>query len=182
MRILGIDPGSNVTGYGVLERADSGLVHVAHGTLKLRRGTALAERLYQLYGTVRELVEEHRPEVAAVELVFVAASPRAALVLGQARGAVLSALGAMGLGVCEYAPADIKRAVTGSGRADKRQVQRMVRRILALERLPVPDAADALAVAIRHAHGARLEALGVLAPGRRRSARRGVHVAVGRVR
>jgi crossover junction endodeoxyribonuclease RuvC len=119
--------------------------------------------------------------VVAVERIFVAASPRAALVLGQARGAVLAAVGAAGLGVCEYAPAEVKQAVTGSGRADKRQVQRMVRSLLGLERLPPCDAADALALAIRHAHGSRLEQAGVLARPRPRRWRRGEALVVRRV-
>lgn len=168
MRILGIDPGSNVTGYGVVEYDRASLVHVAHGTVRTRSGAALPNRLEQLYRAIAEIVAEHRPDVAAVEQVFVSGSPRAALILGQARGAALAAVGAAGLGVCEYTPSQVKQAVTGSGRAAKAQVKTMVRRLLALERTPAEDAADALAVAIRHAHGGRLEAAGVLV-GRRRS-------------
>lgn len=171
MRILGIDPGSNVTGYGVVEQQQGGLVHVAHGTLRPQRGAALALRLQHLYLALCEIVAEHQPDVAAVEEVFVSASPRAALVLGQARGVALAAIGATGLPVCEYTPAQVKQAVTGTGRAPKSQVKTMVRRLLALERAPAEDAADALAVAIRHANGARLEAAGRI-PGRRRGARR----------
>jgi crossover junction endodeoxyribonuclease RuvC len=174
MRILGIDPGSNATGFGVLERRGGRLLHVAHGTLRPPRGAPLAQRLDYLHGAVRDVVAEHRPEVAAVEQVFVAASPRAALVLGQARGAVLCAVAASGLGVSEYTASQIKQAVTGNGRAAKRQVQTMVQRLLDLERLPAADAADALAVAIRHAHGSRLEAVGVSDLRQRRARRRGV--------
>ncbi len=161
MRILGVDPGSNATGYGVVERDGDRLVHVAHGTLRPRRGAHLAARLHYLHDALRDVVAVHGPDTAAIEQVFVAASPHAALVLGQARGAVLSALGAAGLSISEYTASQIKQAVTGNGRAAKQQVQLMVRRLLDLDRLPDDDATDALAAAIRHAHGSRLEALGV---------------------
>jgi crossover junction endodeoxyribonuclease RuvC len=169
MRILGIDPGSLATGYGVIDRDGGRLVHVAHGTLRPRRSGSAERRLHDLYEAVREVVRHHAPDAAAVERVFVAASPRAALVLGQARGVALAALGSLGIGVTEYAPAEIKLGLTGSGRADKRQVQLVVRRLLALERVPEPDAADALAAAIGHANAGPLRSLGV-AP--RRGARR----------
>jgi crossover junction endodeoxyribonuclease RuvC len=172
MRILGIDPGSITTGYGVIEQSGGRLVHVAHGTLRPPRNVSFALRLDYLHRSIGEVIDEHRPDTAALEQVFVAGSPRAALVLGQARGAVLSALGAAGLGVQEYAAVQVKQAVTGNGRAAKRQVQAMVRRLLGLERTPASDAADALAVAIRHAHGSRLEAAGVPATRRRRRAPR----------
>jgi crossover junction endodeoxyribonuclease RuvC len=162
MRILGIDPGSNATGFGVVEQQGSQVVHVAHGTLRPPRGTPLAQRLDHLHAGI----------LAVVEQVFVAASPRAALVLGQARGAVLSAVGAAGIAVNEYSAAQVKQAVTGNGRAAKRQVQSMVRRLLELDRTPASDAADALALAIRHAHGGRLEAVGVTNAARRRPRRR----------
>jgi len=171
LRILGIDPGSNVTGYGVLEQRGGKLAHVAHGTLRTQRGAALELRLEHLHRALSEIVAEHRPDVAAVEQVFVSASPKAALVLGQARGAALAAIGAAGLCVCEYTPTQVKQAVTGSGRAPKNQVKTMVRRLLELDRTPAEDAADALAVAIRHANGGPLEAAG-WAPRRRRSATR----------
>ena len=168
MRILGIDPGSNATGYGVIEREGNCLRHVAHGTLRPRGGSPEL-RLFQLYDALCAVARHHEPDVAAVERVFVAQSPRSALVLGQARGAVLAALGSTGLGVAEYAPAELKLSLTGNGRADKRQVQLVVRRLLALERVPDPDAADALAAAIGHAQAGALRALGVVA---RRGARR----------
>jgi len=172
LRILGIDPGSNVTGYGVVEQQDGRLAHVAHGTLRARRGAALELRLEHVYRALSEVLAEHRPDVAVVEQVFVSASPKAALVLGQARGVALAAVGAAGLAVREYTPSQVKQAVTGSGRAPKSQVKNMVRRLLELERTPAEDAADALAVAIRHASGGRLEAAGVV-PRRRRGAARG---------
>ena len=171
MRVVGIDPGSNVTGYGVVERSSpdeegSRLIHIAHGNIRLARGTSLAVRLFQLHQAVLEIIDTHRPDIAAVEQVFVAASPRSALVLGQARGAALAALGARGVATTEYAPAQIKQAVTGSGRSTKKQVQTMVRRLLDLETLPQADAADALAAAICHMRAGRLLQLGVV--GRRR--------------
>jgi len=168
MRILGIDPGSNATGYGVVERVGGRLVHVDHGTLRPARGARLAERLASLHRDVAALVARHRPDVAAVEEVFVAASARSALVLGQARGAVLAALGTAAVPVSEYAARTVKQSVAGSGAADKRQVQGMVRRSLALEATPAADAADALAVAICHAHAARLAGAGVVGRSRRR--------------
>ena len=131
MRILGIDPGSSVTGYGVVERGPGRLVHVAHGTLRPPRDVPLAYRLDHLYRTIAEVIALHAPDCVAVEQVFVAASPRSALVLGQARGAILAAVAARGLPVNEYTPARIKRSVTGNGRASKRQVKFMVKRLLA---------------------------------------------------
>jgi crossover junction endodeoxyribonuclease RuvC len=169
-RVLGIDPGSETTGFGIVERSGAQLVHVAHGTIRLPRSGSLALRLDRLHTTVREIVERHRPDVASIEQVFVAASPRSALVLGQARGAVLAALGASGVGVVEYAPASIKLAVAGSGRAGKEQIQRVVARLLGLASWPVPDAADALAAALCHAQAGRLELLAPRTRGRRRRA------------
>ena len=171
MRVLGIDPGSNVTGYGVVERSSGGeggadFTHVAHGNIRLPRNTSLAVRLHRLYEAVLEVIDAHRPDIAAVEQVFVSASPRSALVLGQARGAALAALGARGVATTEYAPTQIKQAVTGTGRSSKQQVQAMVSRLLDLATLPQADAADALAAAICHLRAGRLQQLGVV--GRRR--------------
>ena len=171
LRVLGVDPGSNATGFGVVECAGSRLVHVAHGTLRPGRSGGLAGRLHHLHQALGEVIAQHRPDVASVEQVFVAASPRAALVLGQARGAVLAALGEAGLVISEYAPAQIKRAVTGNGRAAKPQVQRMVRSLLALSSTPAADASDALATAICCAHMGRLASLGVTTRSRRRAHR-----------
>jgi crossover junction endodeoxyribonuclease RuvC len=165
----------------VVDREGGRLVHVAHGTLRPPRSCPLAPRLRPLYRDVREVIERHGPDVAAVEEVFVAASPRAALVLGQARGAVLAALAEDGIAVTEYAPAQAKQAVTGSGRATKHQVQRMIQRLLHLERPPESDASDALAAAICHAHAFRLRDAGAPRRRRRRPAR-APSVRVGRTR
>jgi crossover junction endodeoxyribonuclease RuvC len=168
MRILGIDPGLVATGFGVVERSGNELIHVAHGTVRPPRSSPLAARLHCLYSALAQVIEEHRPDAVAIEQVFVASSPYAALVLGQARGALLAAVAARGLPVTEYTPSQIKQGVAGSGAAPKPQVQAMVRRLLALDRAPA-DAADALAAAIRHAHEPRLALLGVV--GRRRRTR-----------
>jgi crossover junction endodeoxyribonuclease RuvC len=159
--VLGIDPGSTATGYGVVERRDGRVHHVAHGTLRPPRDGSMARRLDALYSALREVFEAHAPEVASIEQVFVARGARSALVLGQARGVALAALGSRGLPVYEYAATHIKLQVTGNGRAAKVQVQRVVRRVLELERTPAADAADALAIAICHAQAGRLEQLGV---------------------
>jgi crossover junction endodeoxyribonuclease RuvC len=173
MRILGIDPGSLVTGFGVVERTAKGLIHVAHGTIEPRRGVAMSERLAVIHRELEQVLEQHRPDRAVIERVFVAASPRAALVLGQARGAALAALGAAGIPVAELAAREIKKAVVGTGSATKQQVQMMVAELLGLASKPAPDAADALAGAICHANANRLAELGVVprARGRARSRR-----------
>ena len=147
MRILGIDPGSLVTGYGVVERRGAGLHHVAHGTLRPPRVAPLAARLAAIHAGIAAVIESHAPVLVVVEKVFVAANPRAALVLGQARGVVLAAAAAAGVRVDELSPQAVKLAVVGTGAAQKLQVQRMVQRLLALEERPAQDAADALAAA-----------------------------------
>lgn len=151
-RILGIDPGSQATGFGVVECEGSRLRHVAHGVLRPPREGGLAPRLAAIHAGIAEVIQTHAPALAVVEQVFVSVSPRSALVLGQARGAALTALAQGGLAVDELSPSEIKRAVVGTGRAEKKQVQEMVRRLLALERAPASDAADALAAAICRAH------------------------------
>jgi crossover junction endodeoxyribonuclease RuvC len=171
MRILGIDPGSNVTGYGVVERAGGRIVHVAHGTLSLPRGTPLPARLAALHRALCEVIADHGPAEVVVEQVFVAASARSALVLGEARGVALAAAAGADLPVFEYGPRTIKLAVAGSGAAGKPEVQRMVCALLALDRVPAADAADALAAAICHLRGAKLPA-GARARGSRGRGRR----------
>jgi crossover junction endodeoxyribonuclease RuvC len=159
MRILGLDPGSIATGYGLVERRAGHVVHVAHGTLRPPRGGALPDRLAFLHREIARIVAEHRPELAAVERIFAGRSVRAALVLGQARGVALAAIAASGIPISELSPQQVKLAVTGSGAAEKTQVQAMVRRLLALATAPPRDAADALAVALCCAHSSRLWAL-----------------------
>jgi len=173
MRILGIDPGSLATGYGVVERCGARAVHVAHGTLRPPRADALPARLAFLHRAVAELVTAHRPDAVAIESVFAGRSARAALVLGQARGAVLAALASAGLPIREVAPQHVKLAVTGTGAAEKAQVQAMVRRLLALAATPPRDAADALAAALCCANESPLAVLRSAEP-KTRSSRAGV--------
>jgi len=159
MRILGLDPGSIATGYGLVERRGGHVVYVAHGTLRPPRAGTLPDRLAFLHREIARIVAEHRPEFAAVERIFAGRSVRAALVLGQARGVALAAVAACGIPISELSPQQVKLAVTGSGAAEKTQVQAMVRRLLGLATAPPRDAADALAVALCCAHAGRLSAL-----------------------
>ena len=168
MRILGIDPGSAVTGFGVLDSDDGKLVHIAHGPLRSPRNSPVAARLGYLHDAIVAVVCDYEPDAAVVEQVFVSINPRSALVLGQARGAALAAVSASGAAVIEYSASRIKLAVTGTGRAGKRQVQEMVRRLLELDRLPPFDAADALAAAICHANAGRLGVIAAEASARAR--------------
>jgi len=156
MRILGLDPGSIATGYGLVERRGTRVVHITHGTLRPPRGLALPERLAFLYREIARMLDEHRPELAAIERIFAGRSVRAALVLGQARGVALAAIAATGIPISEVSPQQVKLAVTGSGAAEKTQVQGMVRRLLALAAAPPRDAADALAAALCCAQQGRL--------------------------
>jgi crossover junction endodeoxyribonuclease RuvC len=156
-RIIGIDPGSRITGYGVIDSDGMRSRHIAHGTLRLQ-GEALPPRLGQIFAGIIQIIDEFRPAVMAIEQVFVAKNPASALKLGQARGAAICAAVSRQLEVVEYTPTRIKQAVVGVGRAEKEQVQHMVQLILKLTQRPVTDAADALAVALSHAHtGSTLE-------------------------
>ena len=148
-RILGIDPGSRITGYGVIDLHGARLKHVASGCIETA-GDAFAERLADIYRGVQAVISRHRPAEAAVEEVFLSRNPQSALKLGQARGAAIAAAVGAGLGIREYAARTVKQAVVGTGRAEKAQVQYMVRTLLALDATPPPDAADALAVALCH--------------------------------
>ena len=172
MRILGIDPGLQTTGFGVVDADGHRLAYVASGTITtthLQRGD-LPARLKVLYQGIGEVRERYRPDCAAVEIVFVNTNPQSTLLLGQARGACLTALVAGELAVAEYTAVQMKQAVAGSGRAAKGQVQEMVRRLLQLPGLPGTDAADALGLAITHAHaGASLARLAQAAAVTRRT-------------
>ncbi|MGZ4383349.1 MAG: crossover junction endodeoxyribonuclease RuvC [Gaiellaceae bacterium] len=152
MRVLGIDPGTASCGYGIVQESGGRLTAVTHGWWKTRAAERLETRLKTIFDGVAALIEEHRPDAVALEESFVGADARIALSVGQARGAVLVAAAAAGVECVEYAPAHVKQCVCGYGRADKSQVQRMVKATLGLDALPQPDhAADALAVAICHA-------------------------------
>ncbi len=154
MRILGIDPGLRTTGFGVIEVEGANLRYIASGTITthhLQKGE-LPLRLKVLFDGIGEVVQRYQPECASVEIVFVNVNPQSTLLLGQARGACITALVSTNLPVAEYTALQMKQAVVGYGRADKTQIQSMVQRLLALPGLPGPDAADALGLAITHAH------------------------------
>jgi crossover junction endodeoxyribonuclease RuvC len=158
--VLGIDPGTATTGYGLVRDVDNGPAPVAYGVILTPAGAPMAERLLTIYREIKALIALHQPDTGAVELLFFQRNVSTAMTVGQARGVAILALAEAGLTVGEYNPRDVKQAVAGYGAADKRQMQGMVRAILNLSELPKPDdAADALAVAICHLHSARLNAL-----------------------
>jgi crossover junction endodeoxyribonuclease RuvC len=155
VKIFGIDPGSGRTGYGCIEITGSRHHLVICGSLSAPARSTLPERLHYIHAGLGALLARHRPDAVAVESIFHARNVRSALTLGHARGVALLAASEAGLPVVEYAPAEIKRAIVGYGRADKRQVQYMIKLLLGLDAVPSPhDAADALAVAICHVHSA----------------------------
>ncbi|MFC6672376.1 crossover junction endodeoxyribonuclease RuvC [Marinobacterium aestuariivivens] len=151
MLILGIDPGSRVTGYGVIDQVGSRNDYVASGCIRLS-GDDLAQRLRQIYAGVSEIIERYVPQEMAIEQVFMARNADSALKLGQARGVAIVAGSNRELPIYEYAARKVKQSVVGNGGADKVQVQHMVSRLLKLPGLPQADAADALAIALCHAH------------------------------
>jgi crossover junction endodeoxyribonuclease RuvC len=157
MRILGIDPGLQCTGFGVIDTEGPEMHYVASGTIQTspKDGALLPARLKILFDGITEVVARYRPEVSACEIVFVNVNPQATLLLGQARGACLTALVSNNLPVAEYTALQLKKAVVGHGRADKSQMQEMVRRLLKLPGLPGKDAADALGLCITHAQVSR---------------------------
>ena len=152
VRILGIDPGLRITGFGIIDKSGAKLAYIASGCVK--SGDAeLPERLKAILNGLREVIRLHRPRQVAVEKVFVNVNPASTLALGQARGTAICAAVDEGLPVAEYTALQVKQAVVGSGHARKEQVQEMVKRLLRLSGVPSADAADALACAICHAHG-----------------------------
>ena len=160
MRILGIDPGLQATGFGVVDAEGAQLHYVASGAIRTRPddGALLPQRLRVIVEGIGEVIHRYQPTVAACEIVFVNVNPQATLLLGQARGCCLTALVAHGLEVSEYTALQLKKAVVGHGKAAKPQVQEMVRRLLQLPGLPGKDAADALGLCITHAQVARTAA------------------------
>jgi crossover junction endodeoxyribonuclease RuvC len=154
--VLGIDPGTAATGYGIVQRTGSELRAIDYGCLETLSTQALPQRLLEIHSGILELIETHDPAFLGVERLFFNRNVQTAFAVGQARGVVLLAAAERGIPVFEYGPHEVKMAVTGYGRADKGQVQRMVQLMLHMEKLPRPDdAADALAVAICTAHGQR---------------------------
>ena len=152
IRILGIDPGLTRTGFGVIEAAGAKLAHIANGSIATAAGTPLAARLAQLYRELDLIMARYAPQAAAVEQTFVNADAGGALKLGQARAVALLVPALAGLPVAEYAPNLVKKAVVGAGHADKLQIRAMVERLLPRAAIGGTDAADALAIAICHAH------------------------------
>ncbi len=160
MRVLGIDPGTAITGYAIVEEVGSTLRLIAIGTVQTPAKTPLPQRLQTIYTGLREVIAAHQPDSAAVEELFFSRNAQTAMVVGHARGVTLLALVDAGLPIAEYTPMQVKQAVSGYGGADKHQVQEMVRLLLNLPAPPKPDdAADAAAVAICHLHRARMDGL-----------------------
>lgn len=161
IRILGIDPGLQCTGFGVIEGHGSQLLYVASGTITTNHlpRSDLPGRLKVIFDGIQEVVSRYQPQESVVEIVFVNMNPQASLLLGQARGACLTALVDAQLTVAEYTALQMKKAIAGHGKAAKAQVQEMVKRLLKLPGLPGPDAADALGLAITHAHARHHAAL-----------------------
>lgn len=157
--ILGIDPGTAITGYGVIVEEHGGAQALDYGVIRTPSTDPLHIRLISIYDGLNDLIARHKPAVIAVEELFFSKNARTALSVGHARGVVLLAAAQSGADLFQYKPSQVKQAVTGYGAADKRQIQEMVRLLLELDSIPHPDdAADALAVAICHLHSARLQA------------------------
>lgn len=151
--IMGIDPGGEVTGMGVVRREGSMIRMVACGASRARKGESIAEKLCRVFRFVQEIIEEYRPEVLAVEDIFYGRNVQSLKSIGQIRGAIILAGALAGVSIYEYSPREVKKAVVGRGDASKEQVQKMIQALLGLESAPKPhDAADALAIALCHSH------------------------------
>ena len=166
IRLIGIDPGSRITGYGVVDTDGYRHKYVTSGFITINADT-LGDKLGIIFGEVSRIVTTWKPESMAIEQVFVKRNVDSALKLGQARGAAICAAGQAELPIGEYTPRAIKKAVVGSGAADKQQVQQMIQRLLGLDKLPQSDEADALAIAICHAHHIKIRSSGVASGARR---------------
>jgi crossover junction endodeoxyribonuclease RuvC len=160
MIVLGIDPGTAITGYGLVREENGEAVALAYGAITTPSGLPLPDRLKLLQRNLAAVIEQYQPDQSAVEQLFFNKNVRTALAVGHARGVVLLTLAQANVPIYEYTPLEVKLAVTGSGRADKRQVQQMVTLLLSLSNIPKPDdVADALAIALCHLHSARLTTL-----------------------
>jgi crossover junction endodeoxyribonuclease RuvC len=158
--VLGIDPGTAITGYGLVREEEERLVLVDYGVIMTPSGQPMPVRLQAIYHGLSSVIRQHQPQVAAVEELFFSRNVRTALSVGQARGVALLGLADAGLPIFEYKPLEVKQAIAGYGGADKLQVQHMVRMLLNLDEVPQPDdAADAIAVAVCHIHSARMKRL-----------------------
>ncbi len=152
LRILGIDPGSVNTGYGIIDDRAGCPAHITDGTISTKSSAPLPERLTIIFYQMQQIIKEYHPDVAAIEGIFLAKNVKTVAILGHARGVLLLSAADARLSVFEYSPMEIKQSVVGYGLATKEQVQKMVRELLKVEYLPKPDAADALATAICHMH------------------------------
>jgi len=157
LRVLGIDPGSIVTGYGVVEKVSGSLLHVADGVVRAKASMKLPERLLPIFDGLQEVISEYEPQAIAVESIFFAKNIKSAAILGHARGVALLAAARAQLAIFEYSPMEVKQSVVGYGAATKEQVQKMVKALLTIDHLPTSDAADALAVAICHIHHQKIQ-------------------------
>jgi len=159
MRVLGVDPGTAVTGWGLVERRDGRVAYLAHGAVTMHPRLTLAAKLARIHAALAELCERWRPDVVALAKSFVGRNVQSALRLGEVRGVAMLAAASAGIVIAEYSPATVKLAVTGTGRAEKEQVQRAIARELKVVERLVPDAADALAIALCHLQSSRLAAM-----------------------
>jgi crossover junction endodeoxyribonuclease RuvC len=159
MRVLGVDPGTIRSGYGIIDGCEGALAMVEYGVIRTKSGTPLARRLVQISARLQEVLAAYQPHVVAIEDMFFAKNVKSALKLGQSRGVIILTAAQAGLEIAEYTPLEVKQAVVGYGKADKVQVQQMVKVLLGLSDIPKPDdAADALAIAICHHHSAKMRA------------------------
>jgi crossover junction endodeoxyribonuclease RuvC len=160
MLVLGIDPGTAITGWGLVSREGNELALVDYGTVRTSGDASLPQRLQVLYRDLGQIISSHQPSAVAVEKLFFNKNVRTAMTVGQARGVVLLAVAEAGLPVHEYTPLEVKQSVCGYGRASKEQIQKLVQMLLGLDSVPQPDdAADAIAIAICHIHSSRLHAM-----------------------
>ena len=150
MRVLGIDPGNHITGYGVVEKRKSGIVHVVHGEIKVAKCASITSRLVKIYDDLLEVIDRSAPDVMVVEDIFYGKNVKSLIRQGEARGITILAGSHRRIPIYEYTPLEVKKAVVGYGRAEKNQIQNMVKAILHLSEIPPADAADALAIAICH--------------------------------
>ena len=159
MKILGVDPGSRITGYGIINHEGNRLIHVDNGAIHTDSNKGLPARLEKIYAALSDVIAQYRPDAVAIENIFFATNVQSALKLGQARGAAIVAGVNAGLPVFEYTALQVKQAVVGHGRASKDQVQKMLKVLLNLPEVAQEDASDALAVAVCHAHSSRLNTM-----------------------
>ncbi len=157
MKILGVDPGSQITGFGIIQSQGSRIIHIDNGGIFTKSQDSFPQKLSTLFLGVTELVEKYKPDVVAIENIFYAKNIRSSFQLGHARGALIVALANQGLPIFEYTPLTVKQALVGYGRASKEQIQQMVKHLLRLPETTYFDASDALAVAICHSHSIGLE-------------------------